>query len=104
MDGKEHAPAHANHPRSPDGDSAPRRSSQRRTRIAGSKNLKQHEWALVHQHLVRRNRENKDTNFVIHGIKQDWHNVHRRCLRAISGQIESLRGMYMMAPDLTCQP
>lgn len=89
--------ARTKRPHSPDTGSAHLYSAPKRTRKAGSKNLKQHEWALVHQHLLRRNQENKDTVFVIHGVKQKWHNVHRKILRARPVEMESLGGMY---PDI----
>lgn len=90
------ASAHTKRRHSPHTAPAPRSSAQKRARVAGSKNLKQHEWALVHQHLVRRTKENKDTTFFIHGIEHTWQNVRRKIVRATSDQIGPLEGTYIV--------
>lgn len=95
MNHPETPPAHALAKRahSPDTASAFRSSAQKRTRIAGSKNLKNHEWVLVHQHFLRRNKENKDTVFVIHGVEHRWDNVRRKITRASAALKAPLEGM-----------
>lgn len=80
--------------------SAVRSPTQKRTRITGSKNIKNHEWVLVHQHFLRRNKENKGTVFVIHGVEHRWDNVRRKITRASAALRAPLEGMCIVAPHL----
>lgn len=106
MDNSEASPAYTLMKRACAPDTAPasRSSTQKRRRIAGSKNLKNHEWVLVHQHFLQRNRENKGTVFVIHGVKHHWQNVRRKIIRASSALKEPLKGMYTVAAYLHSSP
>lgn len=75
-------PAHTKRPHSPDTTNAAHSAPKKRTRKAGVRNLKQHEWALIHQHHLRRIKEHKNTVFIIDGVQHEWRNVHRKILRA----------------------
>ncbi|KAH8779761.1 hypothetical protein F5883DRAFT_540539 [Diaporthe sp. PMI_573] len=96
----EGSPAHTlvKRARAPDTATASRSSTKKRRRIAGSKNLKNHEWVLVHQHFLQRNRENKGTVFVIHGVEHHWQNVRRKIIRACHDLKEPLKDSESLSP------
>lgn len=56
-----------------------------RPRVHGSKNLRKHELQVIHQHLQNRVRKQKDTEFVVDGVVQNYHNVIRKIGRALGG-------------------
>lgn len=97
MDEWRDSAAQTESPNPPDPSCDPRSSAQKRTRIAGAKNLKNHEVALLHQHFLRRNKVQKDTVFVIHGVKQDFNNIRRKIRRLKDVQLKPLEGIPLVA-------
>lgn len=101
MDEWRDSAAHDKRRHPPDPSCGTMSSAQKRPRIAGAKNLKNHEVALLHQHFLRRNKVQKDTVFVIHGVKQDFNNIRRKIRRLKDAQLKPLQGIRLVAPYLT---